>query len=151
MPSRDDKHQESTVSVVEHQASATTPHHNRFTALFPGPPGRAGARRELLNFRVRGKINKGRHTDHLAGRHSIRTNQYPPPPSPHFLQARRPSCLPTNSVKALKAVHQLLRVPATSAQTNCSSLLIIMAMHGQGVGSGSILCLKCHKQCGGVD
>jgi len=24
---------------------------------------------------VQGKINRGRHTDHLAGRHSIRTNQ----------------------------------------------------------------------------
>ena len=30
---------------------------------------------------VQGKINRGRHTDHLAGRHSIRTNQCPPPPS----------------------------------------------------------------------
>jgi len=52
---------------------------------------------------VQGKINRGRHTDHLAG-HSIRTNQCPPPPSPpFFLQARCPSCRPTNSVKALKA------------------------------------------------
>ena len=32
------------------------------------------------------EINRGRHTDHLAGRHSIRTNQCPPPPSPYFLQ-----------------------------------------------------------------
>jgi len=55
--------------------------HNCFTALFPGPPGWAGARREL-DFMVQGKINRGRHSDHLAGRHSIRTNQYPPPPSP---------------------------------------------------------------------
>ena len=31
---------------------------------------------------VQGKINRGRHTDHLAGRHSIRTNQCLPPPSP---------------------------------------------------------------------
>ena len=50
-----------------------------------------------------GEINRGRHTDHPAGRHSIRTNQWPPPPSSHFLQARCPSCRPTNSVKALKA------------------------------------------------
>jgi len=28
------------------------------------------------------KINRGRHTDHLAGHHSIRTNQCLPPPSP---------------------------------------------------------------------
>ena len=56
-------------------------HHNHFAALFPGPPGWAGARRELLDFMVQGKINRGRHTDHPAGRHSIRTNQRPPPPS----------------------------------------------------------------------
>jgi len=74
---------------------------------YPGdqnPPGWAGARRELLDFMVQGKINKGRHTDHPAGRHSIRTNQCLPPPSPpYFLQAGCPSCLPTNSIKALKA------------------------------------------------
>ena len=57
------------------------PHHNRFTALFPGPPGWAGARRELLDFVVQGKINRGRHTDHPAGCHSIWTKQCPPPPS----------------------------------------------------------------------
>ena len=56
----------------------------RFTALFPGPPGWAGVRRELLDFMVQGEINRGRHTDHPAGRHSIRTNQCPPPPSPIF-------------------------------------------------------------------
>ena len=43
-----------------------TPHNNCFTALFPGPPGWAGARRELLDFTVQGKINRGRHTDHTA-------------------------------------------------------------------------------------
>ena len=77
-------------------------HHNRFTALFPGPPGWAGARKELLDFVVQGKINRGRHTDHPTGRHSIRANQCPPPPSPIFLQAGCPSCRPTNSVKALR-------------------------------------------------
>ena len=50
-------------------------HHNCFTALFRGPPGWAGAKRELLDFMVQGKINRGIHTDH-----SIRTNQCPPPP-----------------------------------------------------------------------
>ena len=45
----------------------TSPHHNRFTALFPGPPGWAGARRELLDCMVQGKINRGRHTDHPLG------------------------------------------------------------------------------------
>jgi len=67
-------------------------HHNRFTALFPGLPRWTGARRELLDFMVQGKINRGRHTDHPAGRHSIRTNQCPPPPSP--ISFYRPDALP---------------------------------------------------------
>ena len=41
-------------------------------ALFPGQPRWAGARRELLDFMVHGKINRGRHINHPAGRHSIR-------------------------------------------------------------------------------
>ena len=59
-------------------------HHHRFTALFLGPPGWAGARRELLDFMVQGKINRGRHTVHPAGRYSNRTNQCPPPPCPQM-------------------------------------------------------------------
>jgi len=51
----------------------TTITHNRFTALFPGPSGWAGARRELLDFMVQWEIN----TDHPAG--------CPPPPSPIFV------------------------------------------------------------------
>jgi len=53
-------------------------------ALFPGPPTSAGARRELLDFTVQGKINRGRNTDHPAESHSIQTNQSPSPPSPHL-------------------------------------------------------------------
>ena len=60
-------------------------HHNRYMALFLGPPRWAGARRELLDFMAQGKINRGRHTDHPSGRHSIQTNQCPPPPSPYVL------------------------------------------------------------------
>jgi len=64
--------------------------HNHFTALFPGPPKSVNARRELLDFMVQGKTNRGRHTDHPAGRHSIRTKQSPPPPSLIFM----PDALP---------------------------------------------------------
>ena len=56
--------------------------HDHFTAIFLAPSGSAGARRDLLDFMVQGKINRGKHTDHPAGRHSIRTNQCPPPQSP---------------------------------------------------------------------
>jgi len=73
-------------------------HHNHFTALFPGPPRWAGARRELLDFTVQWKINRGRHTYPPAGRHSIWTKQCQPPPSLRFLQARCPFCHLTNSV-----------------------------------------------------
>ena len=94
-----------TLSALQHLLLASYHHHNRFTALFPGPPGLAGARRELLVFMVQEEINRGRHTDHLAGCHSIQTNQWPPPPHtpPYILRAGCPSCRPTNSVKALKA------------------------------------------------
>jgi len=84
-------------------------HHNHtapqlFYSPFPGRPGWAGARRELLDFMVQGEIYRGRHTDHSAECHSVWINQCAPPPSPHiFLQAGCPSCHPTNSVKALKA------------------------------------------------
>ena len=91
----------SSCRTVTYNMSATTPQPSY--GPFSGPPRWAGARRELLDFMVQGKINRGRHTDHPAGRHSVRTNQYPPPPSPHFLQAGCLSCHPTNSVKALKA------------------------------------------------
>jgi len=57
-------------------------HHNFFTALFPGPPEWVGARKELLDFMVQGKTNRGRHTDHPAGCHSIWTKQWTPPPFP---------------------------------------------------------------------
>ena len=86
--------------------TTTTPHHNRFTALFPGAPGWASARRKLLDFMVQGKINKGRHTDNLAGTTPsglTSTHLYHPP---IFLQAGCPSCRATNSVNALKAVEE---------------------------------------------
>jgi len=42
-----------------------------FYGPFSGTTGWAGARRELLDFMVQGKIDRRRHTDHPAGRHSI--------------------------------------------------------------------------------
>jgi len=88
----------SAVQTVQLSTSVCSPklhthhHHNRFTALFPGPPGWAGNRRELLDFMVQGEINRGRHTGHPTGRHFIRTNHCPPPPSPHIFYG--PDTLP---------------------------------------------------------
>jgi len=74
----------------------------------PGPPGWVGARRELLDFMVQGKINRGRHTDHPAGRHSIRTNQCPPLPSPilYMLDAL-PAAQPTVSKHWRQLAHSV--------------------------------------------
>jgi len=44
-------------------------------------------------------------------RHSIQTNQCPLPPSPHVLQTGCPSCLPANSINAMKAMNYRLFVP----------------------------------------
>jgi len=65
----------STVLVVQPGVSThwsnpvVTPHHNRFTALSPGPPGWAGDRRELLDFivQVKIKINPVVTTDVIYG------------------------------------------------------------------------------------
>jgi len=89
-------------------------HHNRFTTLFPGPPRWAGAKRELLDFVVQGKINRGRHRDYPAGRHSIRTNQCPPPTSP-FFTGRMPFLSPNQQCESTEgkiAVSKLDEVPS---------------------------------------
>ena len=72
-------------------------------ALVPGPPGWAGARRELLDFMVQGETNRGRHTDHPAGRHSMRTKQCPPPPFPTFFTGRMPFLPPNQQCQSTKA------------------------------------------------
>jgi len=77
-------HTVSRKSWTEGTSLITTTTPQPFYGPFSGPPGWAGARRELLDFMVQGKINRGRHPDHPGGRHSIRTNQCPPPPSPHI-------------------------------------------------------------------
>jgi len=62
---------------------------------------------------VQGKINRGRHTDHPAGRHSIRTNQCPPPLSPIFY---RPDALPAAQPTASKHWRQLALLLLTDSQ-----------------------------------
>jgi len=58
-----------------------------------------------LNFYGAGEDNGDRGTDIPGGRHPNRANGAPTPTThpKFFLQARFPSCHPTNSVKALKA------------------------------------------------
>jgi len=49
---------------------------------------------------VQGKINRGRHSDNAAGRHSIRTKQCPPPPSPIFFTGQMPFLLPNQQCQS---------------------------------------------------
>jgi len=98
-------------TLVKYQQHTTT-HHNRLTALFPGPPGSDGTRRELLDFMntfIRHKRQtqsnnktiwcKGRSTE--ADTLTIWLGAIPSGLTsadlhhPHFLHAGRPSCRPT--------------------------------------------------------
>ena len=78
-------------------------HHNHLRLFFQDHPGEPVPEENFWTMCLQGKINRGRHTNRPAGRHSIRTKQCPPPSSPCFSQAGCSSCRPTNSVKALKA------------------------------------------------
>ena len=83
-----------TICIFLSQQSVVTLPPQPFYGPFPGPPGWASARRQLLDFMVQGKINRDRHTDHPAGRHSIWTHQCPPAPFFHFFTSRMPFLLP---------------------------------------------------------
>jgi len=87
--------------------TTTTPHHNRFTAFFPGPPGWAVARTELLDFILQEKINRGRYTDHPAGRHSIRTNPFQPHHPPIFFTGRMPFLPPNQQCQSTEGINLL--------------------------------------------
>ena len=80
----------------------TTSHHNRFTALFQDYPGEPVPEEKLLDFMMQRKINRSRHTDQPAGRHSIWTNQCPPPPS-QFFTDRMPFMLPNQQWQSTSA------------------------------------------------
>jgi len=107
LPYMTDSHHPSAPTVREFRnyRNHNTHTHNRFMALFPGPTGWASARRELLDFTMQGKTNRGRHTDHPAGRHSIRTNQCLPPTSPNF--SYRPDALPAAQPTVSKHQRQI--------------------------------------------
>ena len=51
--------------------------------FFRDHPGEPVPEENFWTSCLQGKIKRGKHTDHPAGRHSIRTNQCPPPPSLH--------------------------------------------------------------------
>jgi len=73
------------------EGSLTTPHHhNRFYGPFSGTTRVSQCQKRTSGLYGAGEINTGIHTDHPAGRHSIRTNPCPPPPSPCFFMGQMP-------------------------------------------------------------
>jgi len=59
--------------------------HNRFTALFPGPPGEPVPEENFWTTWCKGRLTEA-DTNQPAGRHSIRTNQCPPPTIPQTIE-----------------------------------------------------------------
>ena len=90
-------------------------HHQK--SLGKVTPGWAGARRQLLDFMVQWEINRGRHTDHPAGRHAIQTNQCPPPPLPHIFYG--PDALRAAQPAVSKHLRQLKIEQCTEMLLHC--------------------------------
>jgi len=82
--------------------------HTTTTTVLYGPfsgTTRVSRCQKRTDFMMQGKINRGRHTDTLAGRHCIQTNQCPPPPSPHIFY--RPDAIPAAQPTVSKHWRQL--------------------------------------------
>jgi len=60
-------------------APAPPHHYNHFMALFPDYPREPVPKENFWALWCKGRLTEA-NTDHPAGRHSIRTNQCPPPP-----------------------------------------------------------------------
>jgi len=70
---------------IQHQTTTTV-----LRPCFQDHPGEPVPEENFWDFTVQRKINRGRHTNHPAGHHSIRTKQCPPPSSPMFFTGRMP-------------------------------------------------------------
>jgi len=69
------------------------PHHNRLRPFFWDHPGEPVPEENFWTVWCKGRLTEADiPTIHPAGCHSIRTNQFPPPPSPIFVY--RPDALP---------------------------------------------------------
>jgi len=73
-----------------------------FFLVYPGQPVPEENFWTLWTLR---KINRGRHTDHLAGRHSNRTYQCLPPPSSNIFTRRMPFLPPNQKHQSTDATH----------------------------------------------
>jgi len=89
---------------TRHAVSFTPPpHHNRFMALFRDHPGEPVPEENFWTLWCKGRLTEAetliiRLGATPSGLTSVHLHH------PHFLQTGCPSCCPTNSIKALKAV-----------------------------------------------
>ena len=113
----------------------TTPHHNRFMALFLGPPGWAGARIEGCKGRL---TEADTLTILLGATPSGLTSAHLHHP-PFFLQAGCPSCRPTN--KSANRVDFFLVclwwffciLPSSPSIDNIWAMVIVQKIRGQTI------------------
>jgi len=121
--------------VVQHLSNdvclenTTKPHHNRFTVLFLGTPG--WCQEKTSGLMVQREINRGIHTDHLTGCHSIffyRPDALPAP-QPTVSKHWRQLCLENNEKdyqnhSVLYCVRQLYTVTHTYTHEQFSKLTV---------------------------
>jgi len=81
-------------------------HHNRFTAFFRDHPGKPVPEENFWTSWCKGRLTEADIlTIRLGATPSGLTSAHLHHPHPYFLQAGCPSCRPTNTVKALKALN----------------------------------------------
>jgi len=56
---------------------------------------------------------------------SLQTDNQASTPPLSFLQAGCPSCRPTNSIKALKAINNILEIPAPQGKSSCGACTLL--------------------------
>jgi len=95
------------IQVFKKNKDTTSGTHTRLTAPCPGLPVWACTRKVKLNLdftEARDSEWQWHQLGHMQVCTSLQTDNHASTPPLSFLQARCPSCHPTNSVKALKAI-----------------------------------------------
>ena len=121
--------------IIIRNKHSNTHTHTRLTALFLGLPGWAGTRKVKPIWILMKQETVSGSGNSLAICKSAPRSRQITMPAPHrsvFLQTRCPSCRPTNSIKALKAInkhskwHQILRMQVMSYVLNayCANAII---------------------------
>jgi len=116
----------SVLTITNATWNTHTHTHTRLTALCPGLPGWAGTRKikQIWILEKQESEWQWHQLGHMQVCTSLQTNNHASSPPLRFLQARCPSCRPTNSVKALRNDTQFpdTRLKLRCIIANCTSL-----------------------------